>query len=526
MKRNVFFLLLFVFLSSLVHAQETMADSTSKEPVQILNAKNFYFKTIDPQTELKILSGNVRLKQGNTLFDCDSCVVNNSAHMFEAFGHVHINDNDTTNVYSDYLRYMTDTKMAYLNGHVRMSDGHATLTTTDLTYDVNTKIGTYTNGGRVVNKKSVLTSREGIYYSDLRDIYFKNNVELKDPAYYLKADSLLYNTETQIARFISNTYIKDSSGRVIRTREGFYDLAKGHAEFYSRTVIEDGSMIASADQMASDDSTHIIQMEGRAVYRDSAKGIDLLADRIFIDRKRDAFLATKKPVMGIKQDKDTIFIAADTLFSAKLTELYKRDTAKLKTFNFKENDSTNRYFEAYKNVRVFSDSVQSVSDSLFYSFKDSTFRLFYDPVVWSKKNQITGDTIYLYTKNKKASRIQTIENSFMVNEVEPGVYNQIQSSRMDGYFKDGSLDSVRAKGLAESVYFIQDEDSAYTSVNQTKSDAIDIYFEKGDLYKVVFRSDLTGTLTPISQKQPSEARLTNFSWLIDRRPKSKYELFE
>ncbi len=527
MKRQaVFFLLIFILLSSFVHAQESVVDSSSKEPVQIVHANNFYFKRIDPVTELKILSGNVQLKQGNTLFFCDSCAVNSTAHIFEAFGNVHINDHDTTNIYSDYLRYLTNTKIAYFNGHVKMSDGHATLTTTDLTYDVNTKIGTYSNGGRVVNKKSVLTSKEGIYYSDLRDIYFKRNVELKDPAYYLKADSLLYNTETQIARFISDTYIKDSSGRVIRTKEGYYDLAHRHAEFYSRTTIEDKAMTASADQMASDDSSKIIQMRGRAVMKDTAKGMNVLADEIFIDQKTDAFLATKKPLMIVKQDKDSIYIAADTLFSAKLTELYKHDTAKLNTFHFKEKDSTNRYFEAYRHVRVFSDSVQSVSDSLFYSFQDSTFRLYYDPVAWSKKNQITGDTIYLYTKNKKASRIQAMENSFMVNEVESGVYNQIQSSRMDGYFKDGSLDSVRAKGLAESVYFIQDNDSAFTSVNQTRSDAIDIYFDKGELYKVIFRSDLKGTLYPISQKNPDEMHLSNFKWLINRRPKTKYDLFE
>ena len=351
-------------------------------------------------------------------------------------------------------------------------------------------------------------------------------MELKDPSYYLKSDSLLYNTETQIARFIADTYIKDSSGRVMRTKEGYYDLAQKHAEFYSRSTIEDKSLTASADQMASDDSTKIIQMRGRAVMKDTAKGMNVLADEIFINQNTDGFLATKKPLMIIKQDNDSIYVAADTLFSAKLSDLYKGDTAKLKSFHFKDKDSTNRYFEAYRNVRVFTDSVQSVGDSLFYSFVDSTFRLYDDPVAWSKKSQITGDTIYLYTKNKKASRIQAFENSFMVNEVQDGVYNQIKSSRMDGYFKNGSLDSVRAKGLAESIYFIQDEDSSYRGTNQTKSDAIDIYFDKGELFKVIFRSDLKGSLYPISQKGPAEMRLPNFRWLINRRPKTKYDLLE
>jgi lipopolysaccharide export system protein LptA len=521
---------------------QSPADTT--ERVEILDANKLLFKKVNDNTELRILSGKVRLKQGNTIFTCDSCVMNESANIFEAFGNVHINDNDTAHVYSNYLRYLTDKKLAYLTGKVRMTDGHATLTTNDLEYDVANKIGIYKNGGRVVNKKSVLTSKDGIYYSDLKDIYFKNNVELKDPAYFLKTDSLLYNTESQIARFIAETFIRDSTNRTIRTREGFYDVANRKAEFTSRTEIRDGALYATGDEIANDDARGIIQMRGQAVMIDTAQGISILAGEIFINKNSDAFLATRKPLMIIKQDADSIYVTADTLFSARLTDLYgkkdsllendslkrdtliKKDTLKGTTVMNVKKDSTNRYFEAFRNVRVFSDSVQAVSDSLFYSFRDSTFHLFYDPVVWSKKNQITGDTIYLYTRNKKADRIRVIENSFLVNELDPGVYNQIKSSRMDGFFKEGSIDSVRAKGFAESIYFIQDDDSAYSGINQTKSDAIDIYFIKGELYKVVLRSGVKGTLTPISQKTPSAAKLEKFRWLINRRPKTKYELFE
>lgn len=524
MKQKLLFFFLFLLaISSLAFAQ-TPADTT--QPVDIIFSKNLYWKKVNETTELQILSGNVQLKQGPTVFFCDSCVLNNTGRFFEAFGHVRIIDNDTSRASANHLRYQIDTKIAYLNGDVKLTDGHATLNSNSLEYDVANKIGTYRNGGRVVNKKSVLTSKEGIYYTDLRDIYFKGNVELKDPAYYLKTDSLLYNTESQIARFIADTYIRDSSKRVIRTREGFFDVANSRAEFFSRTFIEDGAMTASADNMASDDKRGIIQLEGNAVVRDTAKGTVIIANKIFVDRKTDAMLATQKPLMIIRQNEDSIYVTADTLFSARLTELYKNDSVMLSKLKLTEKDSANRYFEAFRHVRVFSDSVQSVSDSLFYSFQDSTFRLFDNPVVWSRKSQITGDTIYLYTKNKKADRVKVYENSFMISEIEPGVYNQVKSSRMDGFFKEGTIDSVRAKGLAESVYFLQDEDSAYTSVNQTTSDAIDVYFQKGEIYKVVFRSDLKGTLYPVSQKRPEEVRLNDFQWLDNRRPKTKYELYE
>ena len=524
---NVKFLIAFLitlFTAFCTYGQTNPADSV--QVVEIISAKKLQFKKISEQTELQILVGKVSLKQGFTLFFCDSCVINRKQNVFEAFGNVHIIDNDTSHVYANYLKYMTDVKMAHLKKNVKLYDGHITLTTNELDYDLMSRIGTYKNGGKVLNEKSVLTSKDGIYYADLRDIYFKNKVELKDPAYFLKADSLLYNTEFQTARFISNTYIKDSSNRVMRTTEGFYDLKNGKAEFSKRTSIEDKALTVTGDQIVNDDATGIVQIRGRGVLKDTAQGISILANEIFVNKNTNAFLATIKPLMIVKQEKDSIYITADTLFSARLSDLKLAGDTTKTTVAKNDKDSTNRYFEAFRNVRVFADSVQTISDSLFYSFRDSTFQLYQNPVVWSNGSQITGDTILLYTKNKKAERVKVFENGLLVNEIENGVYNQIKATRMDGYFIDGMIDSVRAKGMAESIYFLQDEDSAYSGINQTQSDIMDVYFKEGGLNKVIFRSSVKGTLWPMNKKQPSEMRLPDFQWLEEKRPKTKYELFE
>jgi lipopolysaccharide export system protein LptA len=628
---------------SQVNTAVTPQDTTKR--VHILsNTRTLVFQTIDDSTRLTIVSGDVKLRQGNALLLCDSCVINSRTNVLEAWGRVHIIDSDTAHITSNHLRYLGNSKLAYLDGNVKLTDGKATLTTPDLEYDMETNIGTYKNGGRVVNKKSVLTSREGYYYADLKDVYFKKNVLLKDPGYDIDTDSLLYNTATQTTRFISQTTIKDSSGRVIKTRDGFYNQQTGKAEFGQNPEIFDGPRIVRGRQIAFDDSTGIYQVIGNAVVIDTAQGTTIIGGMIFQNRKTEAVLATRKPLMIIKQENDSIYITADTLFSARLTDRFgvnpvapdttkgfeltpadsaqysktdssispgiadrfrardslamappgdkklivtarkdslqkaiadtalvqnadnvdslsskplitRQDTlkktasdsilkkniiAKLektdslvvdtirgrKTVAINEKDSTNRYFEAYRNVRIFSDSLQSVCDSLFYSFKDSTFRLYKDPVVWSQNSQITGDTILLFTKNKKADKVEAFENSFMVNRLEDDVYNQIKSARMDGWFVDGSIDSVRAKAYAECIYYIQDDDSAYTGVNQSQCDIIDIYFENKELEKVVFRSAVTGTLWPIKQKSPKEMQLPGFRWLEERRPKTKYEMFE
>ena len=410
------------------------------------------------------------------------------------------------------------------------------------------------------NKKSVLTSTEGYYYTDLKDIYFKKNVELKDPSYYLKSDSLLYNTESEVARFIAETFIKDSSNRTITTKEGYYDTKNKKAEFGSRPVIQDGPRRYTGNTIITNDSTHISQIIGNAIIVDTTEATTVIAGEILSNNETGTMLAFNKPLMIVKQDQDSIFITADTLFSARLSDLYKAgdsvktltvgDSTQKDTVNDlpapssrlksqipnsksekSKTDSTDRYFQAFYHVRIFSDSMQAVSDSMFYSFKDSVFRLYKDPVVWSKENQVTGDTILLFTKNKKADRFKVFENSLLVSKVQGDFFNQVKSLRMDGYLTDGSIDSVRARGFAECVYYIQNEDSSFTGVNQSSSNIMDIYFATDStggrgLQRVVFRSAVKGTLWPMRAKTPEELRLQNFKWLDNRRPKTKYELYQ
>ncbi|MFM7645516.1 MAG: OstA-like protein [Sphingomonadales bacterium] len=522
-----------LFFAGLLRGQDPSVSAAQIAPptdtgrVQILGADRLTLLKIDDTTNLQILGGSVRLKQGKTLFFCDSCVLNNSNHTFEAWSNVQIKDNDSIHVNARHLRYLIDRKLAYLDGGVQLSDGKGQLTTPDLEYDLNTDIGIYKKGGKLVNKKTILTSKEGYYYASLKEVYFKNDVYLKDPSYEIKTDSLLYNTATQTNRFIAKTVIVDSAGRSIQTTEGFYSTASGKAEFGKRPVIRDGATTIVGDRVAFDDNAGTSQAAGNVIIVDTAQGTTLLAGEVFRDNKKERLLATKKPLLIIEQDSDSIYVTADTIYSGEKPVLRSDSTQKGKTKNAgQEKDSTERYLEAFHHVRIFSDSLQAASDSLFYSHKDSIYRLYYDPVIWSNGSQITGDTILLITKNRKPEQLKVFENSMLVQQQEEGLYNQIASIRMDGFFSKGELDSVRALGEAKTIYYIQDDDSAYTGINESKSDIIDIYLTKKELDKVVLRSEVSGTIWPFGQKDPLQMRLPNFRWQEARRPKSKFELIE
>jgi lipopolysaccharide export system protein LptA len=572
--------------------------------------------------------------------------------VLEAFGKVHINDNDSLHIYSDYLKYLGKEKKAMLTGKVSLTDGKGTLTTSRLDYDLNTHIGNYYDGGKVVNGKTVLTSKEGFYYEDTRDVYFKKDVVLVDPEYTIKTDTLLYNTYTGVSTFVVPTVITSDSGRkVVKTKDGYYDTKNKKTYFGQRTEIQDGSTFITADEMASDDSTGFGEARGKVIYRDTAQKVTILANHLNSNRKNNSFLATEKPVMILEQEEgDSLFIAADTMYSARLSDLKKyrnvpviiesklqqakdtainiirdttsseedssevitknidqkkdtahvpsltaqrkkslqrlppgKDTNTIKTTidsagipkkdlvkkdttvkaanvliakdttaksadtltskdttipsaldsaalvkmaflkkdmalqnklssdtSTNNNDSTNRFFEAYYHVRIFSDSLQAVGDSLFYSGEDSAFRLFKQPIVWARESQVTGDTIYLFTQNKKPSRLYVFENALTINKVGTGYYNQIKGRTINGYFKNGNMDYMRAKGNSESIYYAQDEANKFIGVNKQHADIIDMYFEEKKPQKVVFRSNLVGTTYPMRQVNHDELRLRGF----------------
>ncbi len=646
----------------------TPATDTVPRLVNIEQADRLRYKKVDTTNELQIAAGNVIFRDGKTKVYCDSAVYNKNKKIIEAFGNVHIIDSDTIHTYSRYLIYHSDTKLANLEKQVKLTDGKNILTTENLDYDTNLKIGTYRNGGKIISEKTTVTSEEAVYYSELKDVYFKRNVQLKDPSYDLTTDSLLYNTDSQLATFITDTYIKDTSGTEVVTNNGFYNLKTKTSQLTGRSTVKDKSLTVTGDELAMDDKSGMFEARGNAIMFDTAQGLTVIANNIKADRDNNTFLATEHPLMILEQDNDSVYITADTLFSgimkddtivqkntvnpkginvngrdslkrdstpvstdallAQKQKLFqtdtlakkemlsqtdtslipnsfqndtllaqkeipsqtdmlltrklipfqtdtsqkaipsktdtlqartlipfktdtslaqktvplqknillasngtpvKQDTLSARTAAVSKKDSTNRnrFFQGFHRVRIFSDSLQAVSDSLFYSGRDSTFRLFTNPVLWANKSQVTGDTIYLYTKNKKPERLKVFENAMMINLAGNGLYNQLRGTTIDAFFRNGDIDFVASEGSpAESVYYVQDEDSAFVGMNTATARNIDMYFLAKELNRVVYKKEVAGTTYPILQVPEDKKTLKNFKWQENRRPKTKFELFE
>lgn len=632
-------------------AQDTQpAARDSNNVIHIIQSDKLNVLTKD-SIQLNRFIGNAIFRQGNTLFYCDSALINRASNILDAYGHIHINQADSIHIYGEYLHYEGNTRMATLRDNARLTDGKVTLSGPELQYDMNARIGTYVKGGKLVNGSSVLTSQEGYYYADTKDVYFNYNVLLVDPEYTLSTDTLLYNTQTKIATIVAPTTINDGK-TVMYTTSGEYNTETGEGNFDSRPTIEDSTATITADRITMDKRTGLAYATGNMIYRDTAQHMTLLSNYGTVDQIQKTVLATQHPLMILEREKDTLYLSADTLFSGVLkrdtvtvapvnpsvatdsvlnvtdsvqaplpdstgelpadTSAFARklkhvlqpgdsskvlqpvmvapkdsaiitlkpkaigilsDTSKalailrdstkslkpdsivlskdsaviglkskaltlakdslnavppalaLQTDTSATKDTSEiRYIRAWHHVRIFSDSLQGVADSIYYSSKDSIFRFYRNPILWANETQLSGDSIFLYTKNQKADKLLLDQNGLLVKESGPEMYNQIKGNQITGYFAGQSLDWMHVDGNAESIYYVQDDDSAYISVNRTLSGVINIYFREGQLHHIAFIKDPEGTMYPFTQRPLDQMTLENFHWDIKRRPKSKYEL--
>src|ERR1017187_10215448 len=103
-------LILFCLISGSIQfsiAQVTPPHATdSVKEIEILKGNSLREITIDSVTKLETLAGAVVLRQGGTLFNCDSAVINSQLNTIDAFGSIHINQGDPLHCYSQYLNYL------------------------------------------------------------------------------------------------------------------------------------------------------------------------------------------------------------------------------------------------------------------------------------------------------------------------------------------------------------------------------------------------------------------------------------
>ncbi len=482
-----------------IYAQE-------QKEVEILNADYLKMGEVNGK-KITSLTGHVALRQEEIQMWCDSAILDKESNSVDAYGRVHIQQ-DTINAYSNTLHHDGNKKFSTLSGNAVLTDGSMKLFTDELFYDVKNKQSYYLNKGRVYKDSTLITSQKGYYFNSTREVYFNGDVVITDPDYNLTSDTLRYHTENKVSTFYGNTTIYNKSSKIF-CNNGWFDSQRDISSFGRGTVVDNPPQRLLADSLYYERFRGYGKVLGKFQWTDSSMAVDILGNMGEYFDNNQYIMATQKPLLIYKMDKDSLFLTGDTLRSK----------------NVSETDTTKNFFAYYK-VRIFMKEMQGVCDSLFYSFADSTFRMYYQPLLWANETQMSGDTIYLQTKNKKADKLSIYKSGFIIAPSGKKYYDQIKGTNIFGYFSENELEHMDVNGNAESLYFGKDEKEKYIGNNKAMSADITLYFKNKKIDKIVFINKPEAVFTPMKMLTPEQMQLKDFKWQIGVKPKSREEMMK
>jgi lipopolysaccharide export system protein LptA len=456
--------------------------------------------------DVQVISQNVRFRQDNTYMFCDSAYFYQAENSIDAFGNVKMVQGDTLYLYGDVLYYDGNTKLARLKYNVRMVNRKVTLTTDSLLFDRNLNVGYYTTGGKIVDETNTLTSLIGEYHPSQRLAIFKTAVKLVNPDFVLRSDTLRYNTGTGVADIVGPSNILYKEKTTINSKRGWYATRENQSQLFDRSVVlnRDGRQL-TGDTIFYDKKNGIGISRHNVVIADTTQKIDLFGDYSYYDENKHYGYVTQKARLVQYDKADTLYMHADTLMTRK--------------------DSVYNTALGYHNVRIFRNDFQGVCDSIFYSERDSVMRMYGRPVIWSDDQQLNGEEIQSFTKNKEIDHIHVLRSAFATARVDSIRFNQLSGKDLTAYLRKQQVYRIDVNGNAESIFFPRDKDSTLIGMNSTQSSFLTMYIKEKKVDKVVLTPASNGVMSPIETTKRDDMFLKNYTWQESARPKDKDDIF-
>ncbi len=506
---KIFSLFIFLFLISLTTAaqkkQTKAVEDEEPKKVEILHANSLEY---DESTGVKAkrLLGKVVFKHEEAYMFCDSAWFFDDSNTIQAYNNVRIKQGDTILLIGKYLEYDGNSKIAKMRDSVVLKHNKSFLVTDSLDYDRNKDMAYYFEGGKIYDGDNRLTSRRGYYYTKLKDYYAVDSVILRNPQYDIYSDTLRYNTESAISYFYGPTNIISDSN-YIYCENGNYNTQTDEASFSENAWLRSGSNYLSGDSLYYDRKIRYGEAFNNVSVIDTAENLNAYGDYgFYYENPRNAML-TKKALVVYVTDGDSIFLHSDTVYISVDSLDYK-------------------LIRAFHKVQVFKSDVQARCDSLVFFSKDSVAHMFYKPVIWSEKNQITADHIEVHFLDKKPDKFYLDGNAFTIEQYDSIHYNQMKSRKISGYIVEKKIRKVDLQNDCQTIYFVVDEEvNQIVALNKVVSTNMTIYFKDDKIERVWFYEKPDGETIPIEQVKNEQTLLKDFRWLNEYRPKNKNDIF-
>ncbi|MDP2038462.1 MAG: hypothetical protein Q8L04_13860, partial [Ignavibacteria bacterium] len=107
------------------------------------------------------------------------------------------------------------------------------------------------------------------------------------------------------------------------------------------------------------------------------------------------------------------------------------------------------------------------------------------PVLWSEETQLSGDSVYIFIKDNRLTRINMNSNATIISEHKdkPFRYDQISGKTVKIFFSDNGIERTDVAGNVLSIYYVYDE-SEPNGLVKSSSESAKIYFADDEVQDV------------------------------------------
>src|SRR5690554_5927598 len=455
---------------------------------------------------------------------CDQALLYSNDDFIEAYGNVKMIQGDTINMTAKYVEYSGKTKLAFASGEVILKEPNSTLTTDTLFFDRVKQQSYYKSGGQVVRDSSgTITSQIGRYYMDAKKYQFVNNVVLTHPDYKINTKHLDFYSESGHAYLYGpSTIVTDESKTYCE--KGFYDTENKTGYGVKKTKIEYDNRVFEGDSMYFDNNRNFASATNNIKVTDTVNKSIIKGHYAEVYKAKDSVFITKRALAISVQEKDSIYIHADTLMVTGKPD--KRITRAFRNTKMYKSDMSGKADSIHVNHHTGLTQLINISS---LSSKDA-FAVKRRPVIWNLENQITGDTIHIKSnpKTEKLDSLVVFYDAFLISKdtTSQDGYNQISGKSLIGLFDDqNNLKQVDILKNAESIFYARNDEQELVGIDKAKSGSISIFFADGDIEQYNRYNQIDAKTYPESEFPKNARKLRGFDWREDERPKSVEDLF-
>ena len=193
-------------------------------------------------------------------------------------------------------------------------------------------------------------------------------------------------------------------------------------------------------------------------------------------------------------------------------------------------DSIYRLVKGFRKVKIYRTDFQVVCDSIVGISTDSTLHLYIEPVLWNENNQVTSDSMTVYTERQQITQAKFFGEPIMSSELDTVYYNQIKGKTMTAFFRDNQIYRNDVVGNAQTIYYMTDgEPPVVTTMGVIESGDLSFYFEEKQLVQMTWRANPDYKFYPVfpdfQVPEDQSLYLKGFHWEGARRP-TKNEVFD